>query len=544
MKELDKGLAWNQQNLAQDETKGDFLNDLSSEATEVQQLQTGIEQSRDFQAEKAWQAQIAKYESNETGVPNDLLQKIEQASGMDLSQVRVYYNSSKPTAIGALAYTEGLIIYIAPGQEAELEHELWHVVQQLQGRAEMTTTLLGKPVDDRTKMEAEAEQGQVPTRSTSQKQQLNQPIVQRQAKPDKLSQLKLQLQAPGNDFLTVLGEVEQLSKAKRKQLLGTDYRQLFFNNFPVDELLRFAAVISDDLATQIEWAHNGDLSTRTADYSTIQRLIIEAPKKQRQQLHTQKWQDYFIRICDKTSLKTAMIDLKLPTTKQKKWLAAKDKANREQVADALDKGVKNGDGASWDEFSNVDPTDFQKWAATEPEKKVSAPKIETATRVNCWEYILLVAYHEGIASQEWIHKLYTEVPDNKWQDYMIKGKLKNYTGKKGKDQPQKGDIVFFNDWDHVVLSAGGDKIYSFWPTAIKQGKKEEKDTIKGAGKDFNGDGHQDFLFGEFRIKGKANQRRTKEILPTPEKVELTTIEDMKKRQDNPKVKITFGTPAW
>jgi hypothetical protein len=69
----------------------------------------------------------------------------------------VHYNSTKPADVGALAYTQGTNIHVAPGQERHLPHEAWHVVQQAQGRVKPTTQLKeGVPINDDAKLENEA----------------------------------------------------------------------------------------------------------------------------------------------------------------------------------------------------------------------------------------------------------------------------------------------------------------------------------------------------------------------------------------------------
>ena len=42
---------------------------------------------------------------NNTGMPDNLKAGVENLSGLDMSDVRVHYNSSKPAEVGALAYT-------------------------------------------------------------------------------------------------------------------------------------------------------------------------------------------------------------------------------------------------------------------------------------------------------------------------------------------------------------------------------------------------------------------------------------------------------
>ncbi len=96
--------------------------------------------------------------SNKTGMPDHLKSGLENLSGMDISGVRVHYNSSKPAQLNALAYTQGQEIHVAPGQERHLPHEAWHVVQQVQGRVKPTMQLKnGVPMNDDEGLEHEAD---------------------------------------------------------------------------------------------------------------------------------------------------------------------------------------------------------------------------------------------------------------------------------------------------------------------------------------------------------------------------------------------------
>ena len=95
---------------------------------------------------------------NNTGMPDNLKAGVESLSGIDMSDVRVHYNSSKPAQVGALAYTQGTNIHVAPGQERHLPHEAWHVVQQAQGRVQPTLQMKdGVPVNDDVRLEREAD---------------------------------------------------------------------------------------------------------------------------------------------------------------------------------------------------------------------------------------------------------------------------------------------------------------------------------------------------------------------------------------------------
>lgn len=92
------------------------------------------------------------------GLPDPLKSGIEALSGLDMSAVRVHYNSPQPAQIDALAFTQGPDIHLAPAQERHLPHEAWHVVQQAQGRVQPTLQMKsGARVNDAEGLEHEAD---------------------------------------------------------------------------------------------------------------------------------------------------------------------------------------------------------------------------------------------------------------------------------------------------------------------------------------------------------------------------------------------------
>ncbi len=96
--------------------------------------------------------------ANNTGMPDNLKSGIESLSGVDVSDVKVHYNSSKPAQLNAHAYAQGSDIHIAPGQEKHLPHEAWHTVQQKQGRVQPTMQMKENvPVNDDPSLENEAD---------------------------------------------------------------------------------------------------------------------------------------------------------------------------------------------------------------------------------------------------------------------------------------------------------------------------------------------------------------------------------------------------
>lgn|GEM_PF-4085192 len=94
---------------------------------------------------------------NRTGLPDTLKAGIESLSGMSMDAVQVHYNSSQPAQLQAHAYAQGTDIHLAPGQERNLPHEAWHVVQQAQGRVSPTAQTQGVALNDEATLEAEAD---------------------------------------------------------------------------------------------------------------------------------------------------------------------------------------------------------------------------------------------------------------------------------------------------------------------------------------------------------------------------------------------------
>jgi hypothetical protein len=102
--------------------------------------------------------QPAQLKANNTNLPDNLKSGVENLSGVSMDDVKVHYNSDKPTQLQALAYAQGTDIHIASGQEKHLPHEAWHVAQQKQGRVQATMQMKeGVPVNDDPALETEAD---------------------------------------------------------------------------------------------------------------------------------------------------------------------------------------------------------------------------------------------------------------------------------------------------------------------------------------------------------------------------------------------------
>lgn len=94
---------------------------------------------------------------NTTNIPDKMKCQFETYSGVSFDGVQVHYNSDKPRQMQALAYTQADHIYVAPGQERYLGHELGHIVQQRRGRVHPTGRVNGQVVNDSPALEHEAD---------------------------------------------------------------------------------------------------------------------------------------------------------------------------------------------------------------------------------------------------------------------------------------------------------------------------------------------------------------------------------------------------
>ncbi len=90
-------------------------------------------------------------------IPNAMLKGFEALSGFSLDGVRVHYNSDKPAQMQAFAYAQGDHVYVAPGQEEHLGHEIGHVVQQKQDAVQATARLGGAAINDSEDLEQSAD---------------------------------------------------------------------------------------------------------------------------------------------------------------------------------------------------------------------------------------------------------------------------------------------------------------------------------------------------------------------------------------------------
>jgi hypothetical protein len=100
--------------------------------------------------------------SGGAAVPGHVRRALEARSGADLGATRIHRSSDLPAAFGARSFTFGTNVHLGPGADADLPHELGHVVQQARGGVRATTQEWGVPVNRDAALEAEADRGPDP----------------------------------------------------------------------------------------------------------------------------------------------------------------------------------------------------------------------------------------------------------------------------------------------------------------------------------------------------------------------------------------------
>jgi O-acetyl-ADP-ribose deacetylase (regulator of RNase III) len=90
-------------------------------------------------------------------LPAALRAGIRALSGVDVSDVWVHRDSTRPDSIGAEAYAQARHIYLGRGHDHHLPHEAWHVAQQQQGRVAATAHRSGVGLNDDDALEREAD---------------------------------------------------------------------------------------------------------------------------------------------------------------------------------------------------------------------------------------------------------------------------------------------------------------------------------------------------------------------------------------------------
>ncbi len=103
--------------------------------------------------------------ANQTGMPDKVKNKMENAFGTDFSDIRIHENSKTAENLGAIAFTKGNDIHFKTGEfnpqtnkgQETLGHELTHVIQQKKGMVKPTSSLGGFNINTDSMLESQAD---------------------------------------------------------------------------------------------------------------------------------------------------------------------------------------------------------------------------------------------------------------------------------------------------------------------------------------------------------------------------------------------------
>jgi len=166
-------------------------------------------------------------------LPSDVCGQLENLTGFSFADVQVYYNSEKPDKLAAYAYTQGNKIYLGPGQEHHLLHELGHVIQQKKGPVKPTTKLNCVDINDDPRLEQEADNilNMSSTQNTERLDILNSPVlgssvIQRRAylRKKPLDVINALRKAPGGNTAA-----DFIEKKARSVGLDPSHHHIFFD---------------------------------------------------------------------------------------------------------------------------------------------------------------------------------------------------------------------------------------------------------------------------------------------------------------------------
>lgn len=173
-----------------------------------------------YQEKKQQTDRQAAEKPNLTGIPTQMKLDYERLSGLSFDDVRVHYHSDRPAKLGALAYTQGAQVYMGPGQERHLPHELGHVIQQKLGLVRPTGTIGGIPLNDSPELERTADQPPVQRKADPQTSQAEQSPVHT-GSGTQVVQRKIEYSKKTGSFVVTQVRVE-IDKRKFPKQSGSD----------------------------------------------------------------------------------------------------------------------------------------------------------------------------------------------------------------------------------------------------------------------------------------------------------------------------------
>ena len=220
-------------------------------------------------------------------------QQMESFFDTDFSKVRLHHDNTSAQmskGLNALAFTHGSDIYFNSGkydvnsQQGKhlLAHELTHVVQQGAHKSDLQRQ--DKPVDH---------------------------LVG-------LNEMLDRFDVPEEEVITALRQLTPTEVAT--VTTGFSYKSRMADAFNIGEMVRAVVILHPALQTKLEWIEAAASSVSDINYPDIGFLIASAPQPERDVLKTNRWRDFFVEVCDNSTIMTAVTDLHFDLKTQLEWI--------------------------------------------------------------------------------------------------------------------------------------------------------------------------------------------------------------------------------
>ena len=133
---------------------------------------------------------------------------------------------------------------------------------------------------------------------------------------------------PEDEVITLCGELSAADKAT----VIAGYRDRIANALDIGEMVRCLRNLDPPkLTTKLEWVEAAATLRSSIDYSDIKAFVTAAPQGERDGLKTGRWQDFFVDVCDNTTIVEAVDDLGYDLETKLNWLKAEVTSVRAEI---------------------------------------------------------------------------------------------------------------------------------------------------------------------------------------------------------------------
>jgi transglutaminase-like putative cysteine protease len=127
--------------------------------------------------------------------------------------------------------------------------------------------------------------------------------------------------SPSNiDYADIQSMVTSATQPERDSLKTVHWRDFFVGVCDNSTIITAVNDLGFDLVTKLEWVEE-EASPSNIDYSDIQSMVTSAPQPQRDLLNNVRWRDFFVGVCDNSTILLAVRDLGFPLVNKLEWVA-------------------------------------------------------------------------------------------------------------------------------------------------------------------------------------------------------------------------------